>query len=122
MSQKKVDKYKETKAHRGELVKKQKRVRRFEFIIIIAVIAAALIWFGVSIYNSNKAAEQTGVIYIDSKDVVDYMNDPSAATNEEAEAAAEEEITEAAAEAETEGETVEEEVIDEALDAGETQE
>lgn len=78
MSQQKVDKYKEKKANREKIMKKEKRIRRVEFIVIIAVIAAAVVWFGVSVYNNSKAQEQTGTVYLDSKDVVDYMNDPEA--------------------------------------------
>jgi len=83
MSQQKVDKYKQDKANRSQIMKKQKFTRRFQFIIVIAIVAAALVWFGVSVYNSTKQSEETGAVYIDSEDVVSYMNDPASWAPEE---------------------------------------
>ena len=111
MSQQKVDKYKEKKANREKIMKKEKRVRRIEFIVVIAVIAAAVVWFGVSVYNNSKAQEQTGTVYLDSKDVVDYMNDPEAYVK------AQESGEDAGTETEgTEEEAAEEVVLDEAAE------
>ncbi len=119
MSQKKVDKYKEEKANRQHIEKKKKTVRRVQFIVVIAIIAGALVWFGVSVYNNSKSTESAGVKYIDSKAVVDYMNDPTHDITEDESAAEEEIVTDAEAEAASEGIDVEEAVIDETLDTSE---
>ena len=76
MSQQKVDRYKENKANRAAIMKKQKVTRRLQFIVVIAVVAAAVVWFGVSVYNSTKQTETAENVYVDSEDVVTYMNDP----------------------------------------------
>ncbi len=118
MSQQKVDHYKEQKANRQQIMKKQKAVRRIELVVVVAAVAAALVWFGVSVYNSNKAEEDTGVVYIDSKAVVDYMNDPTADLEEDTEETEDgsEEETDVIEEAVEEGGDVEEAVIDEIVE------
>ena len=100
MSQQKVDRYKENKANRAAIMKKQKVTRRLQFIVVIAVVAAAVVWFGVSVYNSTKQTETAENVYVDSEDVVTYMNDPEhySPAEETTEEAAEETSADSAAE------------------------
>ena len=63
MSQEKVDKYKEYKANKAKIIKKEKMVRRIE-IGAIAVVAAAFIgWIGFSIYaEKNDPTSATATV------------------------------------------------------------
>ena len=51
MSQKKVDLYKEQKANRSKIIKKEKRMRRIEQIVVSVVAIAAAGWICFSVYN-----------------------------------------------------------------------
>ena len=53
MSQEKVDRYKEYKANKQKIWKKEKRVRRLEYIAALVVAAALLGWFGFSVYQKE---------------------------------------------------------------------
>ncbi len=55
MSQEKVDFYKEQKANRKEIMKKQKFRRRLEILVVLVVVVAAVGWFGTSLYRNHKA-------------------------------------------------------------------
>lgn len=110
MSQEKVNKYKERKANRKEILQKEKRNRKLEkaawiivFALIIAGIAAAI---GIEIHNWYENT------YLPSRP--DYttesliISDVAGVLEEETEAAEEPE-TEAEAEEETEAEAAEDE-------------
>lgn len=58
MSQKKVDAYKEQKANRKEILKKEKRMLMIEKIIGIVVCFAVACWVGYSVYE--KVTDTTG--------------------------------------------------------------
>ena len=51
MSQEKVDRYKEEKANRAKIQKKEKRTLFLEKCAIAAVCVAAISWIGYSAYN-----------------------------------------------------------------------
>ncbi|MDO4620098.1 MAG: hypothetical protein Q4B09_05680 [Lachnospiraceae bacterium] len=55
MSQKKVDKYKEYKKNKSQILKREKMVKRLEFGMIGVICALFLAWFVVSIgMNINR--------------------------------------------------------------------
>ena len=61
MSQKKVEAYKEYKKNKAQILKREKRMRKIEYGIIIAICCVFVGWFGFSIYNSatRKSESQT---------------------------------------------------------------
>lgn len=60
MSQKKVEEYKQNKANRNKESKKEIRRRRLEIGILIAVIAAGIIWFAVAgIMHTSSGRTET---------------------------------------------------------------
>ena len=64
MSQEKVDRYKEYKANKQKIWKKEKRVRRLEYIAALVVAAALLGWFGFSVYRKvSDPGEQSAQVY-----------------------------------------------------------
>ena len=63
MSQKKVDAYKEQKANRKQIVKKEKRMLFLEKLIAGLVCAALVVWVGFSIaYKVNTPSGDVEVI------------------------------------------------------------
>ena len=64
MSQEKVDRYKEYKANKQKIWKKEKRVRRLEYIAALVVVVALLGWFGFSVYQKvSDPGEQSAQVY-----------------------------------------------------------
>ncbi len=61
MSQEKVDFYKKQKANRKDLMKKEKRNRVLRITLAVVIIAAALGWFGYSVYQNSKPVETINV-------------------------------------------------------------
>ncbi len=51
MSQKKVDMYKEQKANRKNIIKKEKRTALLEKVVGVLVLAAAIGWIGFSVHT-----------------------------------------------------------------------
>ncbi len=75
MSQEKVDRYKEYKANKQKIWKKEKRVRRLEYIAALVVAAALLGWFGFSVYQKvSDPGEQSAQVYtMDTTSVDEYL-------------------------------------------------
>lgn len=75
MSQEKVDRYKEYKANKQKIWKKEKRVRRLEYIAALVVAAALLGWFGFSVYQKvSDPGEQSAQVYtMDTTAVDEYL-------------------------------------------------
>ena len=72
MSQEKVDRYKEYKANKQKIWKKEKRVRRLEYIAALVVAAALLGWFGFSVYQKvSDPGEQSAQVYTMDTTAVD---------------------------------------------------
>ena len=69
MSQKKVDAYKQQKANRKEIIKKEKRMLLIEKAIGLAVCAVAVIWVGYSVYD--KITDTSGVEVVKQDTVID---------------------------------------------------
>ncbi len=61
MSQEKVDRYKQQKAKVKENIKKEKRNRVFRWTAAIVIFAAAVSWFGYSVYQSGKPSNITTI-------------------------------------------------------------
>lgn len=76
MSQKKVDQYKERKANREKIYKKEKRVLFYEKLAALVVCLAAVSWLGYSIYGMQvrdaKANPKTTTVDVTAVD--DYLN------------------------------------------------
>ena len=112
MSQKKVDAYKERKAHRAEIMRREKRVRRVEATLLVVILAALIGWFGFAVYRQVQSNKET--VYqtteVRTGAIDDYMEELESLTSEDPEEEAEgadevaEEAEEAAAEAEAEAE------------------
>ena len=75
MSQEKVDRYKEYKANKQKIWKKEKRVRRLEYIAALVVVVALLGWFGFSVYQKvSDSGEQSAQVYtMDTTAVDEYL-------------------------------------------------
>lgn len=74
MSQKKVDAYKESKADRNRNSRKEVRRRRLEIGILIAVIAAGIIWFAIAgITRSINSSTET--ITLQTEAIDNYLGD-----------------------------------------------
>ncbi|MGI6095555.1 MAG: hypothetical protein ACOYBL_09005 [Lachnospiraceae bacterium] len=75
MSQAKVDKYKEEKANRQQIMKKEKRNRFMWKLGGGAVALAAVVWIGYSVYGVAKGDVQTSLTTETTEINVDAMND-----------------------------------------------
>ena len=64
MSQKKVDQYKEYKRNKEKILKREKQIRKLEYIILIVLCCVFVGWFGYSIYDSatHKADAETEAV------------------------------------------------------------
>lgn len=59
MSQKKVDAYKQEKANRQKIMKREKRVLRLEKIFALVVCVAAVAWIGYSVHDKVTEDQTT---------------------------------------------------------------
>lgn len=78
MSQEKVDRYKEEKAKRAQIQKKEKRVLLLEKITIGAVCLAVASWIGYSAYGvasraADKEKQETVTTEMDVNALTDYL-------------------------------------------------
>lgn len=77
MSQEKVDRYKQEKANRQKIMKKQKWMHRLEMTGIAVVCAAFVGWVGFSIYakatDSADGVKET--VVFDASAVQDYLTE-----------------------------------------------
>jgi len=74
MSQKKVDKYKQQKANREKIMKREKLMHRLEMTAVAVVLIALVGWFGFSIYaraQQNKPAKE---YVLDTNALDSYLN------------------------------------------------
>ena len=56
MSQAKVDRYKEEKANRTKIIRKEKRIALLEKLLIALVCFAVVFWIGFSVYRYGGSA------------------------------------------------------------------
>lgn len=116
MSQAKVDRYKEQKANRQKIMKKEKRERMLWRIGGYAVLLVLVVWIRVSAYNSfhvetrkfydaDTTAVDTYLSGLNAEDTAEAADEEAAADEEEADAA--EDTAEAEAEADAAGDAAE---------------
>lgn len=76
MSQAKVDRYKQEKANREQIMKKEKMIRRLEYAVGILVACLIVVWCGVSVYQKaeEKRAAQVETAELDNTAISDYMS------------------------------------------------
>ena len=74
MSQAKVDRYKEEKKNRKELIAKEKRNHIINVAIVIVIAVAILGWAGVSVYNGYQNNKELETVYTDLSAIDDYMS------------------------------------------------
>lgn len=67
MSQKKVDLYKEEKANRSKIIKKEKRMQKIEQIAVSVIAIVAAGWVCFSVYNkvTEKGDEENSFVTTD---------------------------------------------------------
>ena len=74
MSQAKVDRYKENKKNRKEMMAKEKRANALRALAGGAVLVVLLGWIGVSAYDVYKASQPLETIYVDTTAIDEYVN------------------------------------------------
>ena len=79
MSQKKVDAYKEYKKSKEQILKREKRMKKIEFGVIVAICCLFVGWFGYSVYESatqkaNETTEAPVAAEVDMNAYGDYVN------------------------------------------------
>lgn len=85
MSQEKVDRYKQEKANRKQIMRKQK-VMNFARKGVLALVALALIgWLGYSAYDMYESGRERVVAEVNYDSITDYLNNLSTASDTEAE-------------------------------------
>lgn len=103
MSQKKVDEYKQSKATRGKESKKETSRRRLEIGILIAIVAAGIIWLAY-LGISSSLSSKTETVELNTSAIDSYIYDLQYGTDDdtdETEEAEPEEETEEESEADT---------------------
>jgi len=75
MSQEKVDRYKQQKANRKEILKKEKRNRTLARIAGGVVCVALVGWVGWSVYGSVNSSSATSQTEVDLNSIQDYLAD-----------------------------------------------
>lgn len=81
MSQEKVDKYKEYKANKKKIWKKEKMMHRLEMSIIAVICIAFIGWVGFSIYDKAVNTDETlaaNAVELDAGAIDDYISSLSA--------------------------------------------
>lgn len=73
MSQEKVNRYKEEKKNRKEMMAKEKRVQKLQTFAGVAVLAVLVGWIGVSAYHVYEANQPLETLYVDITAIDDYM-------------------------------------------------
>lgn len=74
MSQEKVDRYKQEKANRKQIMRKQRMVN-FVRKGVLALVALALIgWLGYSAYDMYESGKERVVAEVNYDSVTDYLN------------------------------------------------
>ena len=74
MSQEKVNRYKEEKANRKQLIKKQKRNRIISRIVGVVVCLAFVGWLGYSIYDTSTKNDAVSQTEVNLTAIQDYLS------------------------------------------------
>ena len=127
MSQKKVDAYKQQKANRKEILKKEKRMLMIEKMIGIVICFAAACWVGYSVYDKVTDTSGKEIVKVDTVIDTSALNDYTSSLDTEDDSleveTAEDAETEAdaAAEETTSVEETADDTVEEASEAGTTE-
>ncbi len=80
MSQEKVDRYKEKKARRREIYKKEKRLLALEKFAGVLICAVLVVWVGYSVYGKITAVQNEKVqeTVMDTAAIDNYLADLNA--------------------------------------------
>ena len=80
MSQEKVDRYKENKARRREIYKKEKRLLALEKFAGVLICAVLVVWVGYSVYGKITAVQNEKVqeTVMDTAAIDNYLADLNA--------------------------------------------
>ncbi|XCP86710.1 hypothetical protein ABXS75_07940 [Roseburia hominis] len=73
MSQEKVDRYKQEKANRKQIIKKQRRAQIIRNCVTAFVIVVLLGWLGYSAYGLYEQKQPREVAEVDYKAMNDYL-------------------------------------------------
>lgn len=74
MSQEKVDKYKEYKANKAKILKKEKLIKRLEIGAAAVVAVAFIVWIGFSVYQDKAGTTPSSVTEINMDAFDEYLN------------------------------------------------
>lgn len=76
MSQQKVDKYKQDKANRQKIMKKEKLMQRLEMTAVALVCVVLIGWMGYSVYDKVTAPEEGTVetVSFDATALQEYIS------------------------------------------------
>lgn len=80
MSQKKVDAYKEQKANRQKIMKREKTILKLEKLAALAVCIVAVCWIGYSVHDkvTESPAEEQKVTEMDITALDNYLSEVAA--------------------------------------------
>ena len=73
MSQAKVERYKEDKKNRKEIMAKEKRANMLRALAGGVVLVVILGWIGVSAYDMYQASQPLETVYVDTTAIDEYM-------------------------------------------------
>ena len=85
MSQKKVDAYKQKKANRDKIIKKEKRILFLEKAAGVMICLAVVVWLGYSVYGKVTQQEETKTtetgldtisVNVDTNELSERITDP----------------------------------------------
>lgn len=74
MSQEKVDRYKQEKANRKKIIKKQRIMSVVRKAVLTLAALALVAWLGFSAYQTHEAKQERPVAEVDYNAVNNYLN------------------------------------------------
>ena len=74
MSQKKVDRYKQEKANRKKIMRKQKMMNIARKTVLTVVALALVAWLGYSAYDMYESGKERVVAEVNYDAITDYLN------------------------------------------------
>lgn len=75
MSQEKVERYKQEKANRKQIMKKQKIMSVLRKTVLCVVAVALIGWLGYSAYSSYESTKEREVVEVDYNPLTEYMTE-----------------------------------------------
>lgn len=75
MSQEKVNKYKQDKANRKEIMKKEKMQHMVRRLVVAVCGLALVVWLGYSAYNVYEANQTKETVAVDYDAIMEYQSD-----------------------------------------------